>query len=137
MPETETPDVSDFVPRMPHQPIPSLVPFDHTEIRILALDAPGPGGANHRFRLEAQRPVLGWSGVGIIEMQKGPLQEVGWNGATDEALIAIVLARLEAFQTGPYACPQNADAITSLKAALYWMADRKRERQARGVEGTH
>lgn len=39
-------------------------------------------------------------------------------GITNEALLAIILTRLEGFQRGPYACNENAQAITRLREAM-------------------
>jgi len=39
-------------------------------------------------------------------------------GVTNEALLAIVIDRLEGFQAGPFPCEENADALTMLNIAL-------------------
>lgn len=57
------------------------------------------------------------------------------NGLTDEALLAIVIDRLECFQAGPYPCPQNDLAIRWIKDALKALKNRTEERIRRGVEG--
>lgn len=72
-----------------------------------------------------------------IEFQHGPIQEVGKNGVTNEALIAVVIDRLEGFQSGAFACRENALALTKLQEALHWLEHRTRAREARGVEGTN
>lgn len=72
-----------------------------------------------------------------LDFQKGPLKEAGLNGISDEALIAIVIDRLEGFQTGPFRSRDNAIAITHLETALLWLQKRTTDRQRRGVEGTH
>lgn len=54
-------------------------------------------------------------------------------GLTNEALLAVVLDRLERFQTGPYACPENASAVNGIRLAadsLY----RRAKRQAAEAE---
>lgn len=71
-----------------------------------------------------------------IDMQEGPILESGVNGCCNEDLINIVVARLEGFQASPYACRENAIAITKLQEALLWLHHRTNKRKARGVEGT-
>jgi len=58
-------------------------------------------------------------------------------GVTNEALLAIVIDRLEGFQAGPFACDENQLALDSAKASLEFLKMRTKERQARGVENTH
>ncbi|MCC6800437.1 MAG: hypothetical protein IT325_09980 [Anaerolineae bacterium] len=72
-----------------------------------------------------------------ILFQNGPIAEAGVNGVTHEALIAIVIDRLQAFQKGPFACRENALALTKLEEAQHWLHHRTRARMARQVEGTH
>jgi|ERR1041384_6265852 hypothetical protein len=106
------------------------------KVDVIAIDKPGAGGANHSYEL-----VVGNS-VYPIDFQKGAINEVGNNGVTNEALIAIVIDRLEGFQKGPtrqgvgeFACRENAIALTKLEEALLWLQKRTRDRMARGVEG--
>lgn len=61
---------------------------------------------------------------------------IGVNGITHEALIGILLDRLEAFQAGPYANPYNEAAVMHLRSALEALHSRTRARMQRGVEGT-
>jgi hypothetical protein len=72
-----------------------------------------------------------------IRFQNGPIKEVGVNGITQEALLAIVMDRLRSFQAGPYACRENAVALTYIETAQMWLQKRTRDRLARGVESTH
>jgi hypothetical protein len=120
----------------------------HSGLRITVMDEPGSGGANHRYVIgnydATSNPSLDPDGIDaaypqatVILFQNGPIGEVGTNGVTHEALLAIVADRLESFQTGPYACGSNASALHSVKMALYQLQSRTRDRQARGVEGTH
>lgn len=109
-------------------------------ILIEALDAPGSGGANHEYRLSLIQSE-GDRGFGkevaALRFQNGPIAEVGPNGISNEALLAIVIDRLESFQSGPFACRENALALTKLQEAMHWLHHRTRARMARGVEGTH
>lgn len=72
----------------------------------------------------------------LLPFQNGPIAEVGTNGLTHEALLAIVADRLECFQAGPYACAENAEALEHVRAAAAALARRTAGRLARGVEGT-
>ncbi len=115
--------------------------FDHkvgpanTELKVTAMDQPGHGGANHVYTITAVNgdPVGGDS----ISFQNGPVGEVGVNGLTHEALLAIIIDRLRGFQKGPYATKANACALTHCEEGLHWLQQRTLERMRRGVEGTH
>ena len=72
-----------------------------------------------------------------IGFQNGPIQEAGTNGISNESLLAIVEDRLSGFQSGPFACRENALALTKLQESMMWLHKRTRDRVARGVEGTH
>lgn len=101
------------------------------KIVINVLDEPGAGGANHSYQV-----VIGETGRKIaIDFQNGPISEKGVNGLTQEALLAIVIDRLECFQAGPFACQENGEALICVKEALECLKSRTRERMARGVEG--
>lgn len=105
------------------------------QIRVTVTDEPGAGGANHVYQVEfgaglAKQMVL-------INFQNGPIAEVGVNGLTQEVLLAIVIDRLQSFQKGPFACRENALALTKLEEAKHWLFSRTMERMQRGVEGTH
>ncbi|KVR99176.1 hypothetical protein WK29_30460 [Burkholderia vietnamiensis] len=69
--------------------------------------------------------------------QNGPIAEAGVNGITQEVLLAIVADRLRSFQAGPYACRENALALTKIEEAQHWLQQRTIARMRRGVEGTH
>ncbi len=88
-------------------------------------------GGSHTYTMVVGKEVQ------QIDFQNGPTKEAGLNGISNEALIAIVIDRLEGFQTGPYRCRENALAITKLEKALHWLNHRTKQREARGVEGTH
>jgi hypothetical protein len=101
-------------------------------ITIQVLDEPGAGGACHKYRLTWP----GSSGV-LIDFQNGPIKEAGVNGITHEALLAILIDRLEHFQNGQFANKFNASALGHLQQAQDALLSRTRERMSRGVEGTH
>lgn len=112
--------------------------FDHEinianqQLNVVALDVFGHGGASHLYEIE-HHP----SGLTVrIPFQNGPISEVGVNGITNEALLAVVIDRLRGFQRGRYACRENALALTNLEQAMHWLHHRTRDRIERGVEGT-
>lgn len=106
---------------------------------VEALDAPGYGNGNHLYRISGVQGPLDHHPIPTIDIrfQNGALDEVGANGISDESLLAIVEDRLKGFQSGRYACRENAIALTKIQEAMHWLQHRTRERQARGVEGTH
>ena len=105
-------------------------------LKIEVIDEPGSGGANHIYEINGFNGKSG-AGATLIEFQNGPIGEAGVNGVTHEALLAILIDRLQGFQSGPYAGRENAIALTHLQDAQHWLQHRTRERMARGVEGTH
>lgn len=74
--------------------------------------------------------------VGKVDFQEGPIKENGVNGVANEDLINMVICRLQGFQDSPYACRENAIAITKLEESLMWLRKRTDDREARNVEGT-
>jgi len=101
------------------------------QLRIRAVDEPGAGGACHHYRIEYSDQWT-WD----THFQEGYVHEVGINGITIEALLAIVRDRLAGFQSGPYACEDNEDALGAIVDAMAALARRTRNRQERGVEDT-
>lgn len=119
-------------------------------LTIEVLDEPGSGGAHHVYEVSGLREDgnpffcrtgrvedLRWQDEKLIVFQNGPINEVGVNGITHEALLAIIVDRMRSFQAGPYACRENALALTKLEEAQHWLHHRTRGRMQRGVEGTH
>ena len=101
------------------------------KLTLMVTDEPGAGGANHQYAIELPNGrTYG------IHFQNGLINEVGVNGLTQEVLIAICIDRLQAFQAGPYACRENALALTKLEEAAHWLHHRTLARMQRGVEGT-
>ena len=69
-----------------------------------------------------------------INFQNGAVKEVGVNGITQEALLAIMIHRTKILN-GNYPCKENEAAIEALTAALNAFESRTRDRIARQVEG--
>lgn len=120
-------------------------------IAIIAQDAPGPGGANHKYSIELSPAGRPTQVAGFIEFQNGPIASpADMNGLTNEALLAVTIDRMRGFQyqrnpdgsfdfnsRGKYASRENAQALTYMEEALMWLQKRTRDRMQRGVEGTH
>lgn len=112
------------------------------KLTITASEAPGAGGANHFYEIGGYDAAsnVSWPAGGdntCILFQNGPIAEKGVNGVTQEALLAIIIDRLRSFQAGPYACRENALALTKTQEALMWLKARTHARDLRGVEGTN
>lgn len=115
------------------------------QLTITVTDEPGAGGANHRYEITGanrnSNPSKGNTvfilDTDIVLFQNGPIKEFGVNGVTGEALTAIQIDRMRAFQAGPFACTDNAEALAHYEAAMECLQRRTKARIARGVEGTH
>ncbi|MGE9269165.1 MAG: DUF7681 family protein [Verrucomicrobiales bacterium] len=109
-------------------------------IEIEVMDSPGSGGANHTYLVKLDGddvdPMLQVRKT-YIHFQNGPIGEAGFNGISNEALLAILIDRMRGFQSGPFASRDNACALTHMEEALMWLQKRTRDRMARGVEGTY
>ena len=103
-----------------------------------AMDEPGAGGANHKYTTFGKPQTEGHPDLvlGEVSFQNGPIKEAGVNGVMNEDLIAIVIDRMQGFQSGQYKCRENAVALTKLEEALMWLRKRTQDREDRGVEGT-
>lgn len=112
-------------------------------LTVHATDYPGPGGAHHRYVIggfdlmsnPASLPDVNQHTCTLV-FQQGAVKQVGVNGVTHEALLAVVIDRLEAFQAGPYACSENALALDGLRIALKSLKSRTARRTGQGIEGT-
>lgn len=104
------------------------------DVLQITADEPGPGGASHRYQIV---PAVGNASGLRIDFQKGGLQETGGvpNGLSNEALLAVVEDRLLGFQSGEFACRENAVALTKIQEAMMWLQKRTLDRMRRGVEG--
>lgn len=110
------------------------VPFGGAH-EVIHSDYPDENGASHSYSVLLQTMQTGSEGA-FLRFQQGPIGEVGVNGISDEALFAILVDRLQGFQSGPLRCRENAVALTHLETAVLWLLKRKLDRAARGVEGS-
>jgi hypothetical protein len=107
------------------------------KLTITVLDEPGAGGANHVYQVNGYHAKDVDETAVVIRFQNGPINEVGVNGLTQEVLLAIVADRLRSFQSGSFACRENALALTKIEEAQHWLQQRTIARMRRGVEGTN
>lgn len=92
--------------------------------------------AYHDFEVKSiDNPKTGYP-LAQVHFQQGPIKENGVNGVANEDLLLMVLTRLQQFQASPFACRENAIAITKLEEAAMWLRKRTLDREARNVEGT-
>lgn len=102
---------------------------------VYAIDEAGCGGANHAYRItpnESEYPSQD------ITFQSGPRKSTdSIQGVLDTDLLEIVRDRLKGFQSGEFACRENALALTHIEEALMWMNRRVEDRIERNVLGTN
>lgn len=103
---------------------------NNPNVGIYVMDDP-EFNANHEYKIT---PKMGLN-LFIIKFQKGPIQEFGINGCQNEDLLEVIIDRLKSFQSGEFACRENALALTKCEEALHWLNHRTRDRQRRNVEG--
>ncbi len=101
------------------------------ETIIIETDAPDASGAAHNYTATINGKV-----VASIQFQKGPrLNPESTPGMTEAAVLAVLVDRLQGFQSGPYACRENAIQLTKLEETMHWTKHRADERARRGVLG--
>ena len=107
---------------------------------VYAVDEPGAGNASHTYRVSP----TGCDEQGNmypsqdISFQNGPRKDPNSiPGVLDTDLLEIVRDRLKGFQSGEFACRENACALTHIEEALMWMNKRVTDRAQRGVLGTN
>lgn len=105
---------------------------DHNGVAVNAIHtlADGTDVEGHQYQ------ILAGASSQTLDFQRGPVKEAGVNGATNEALLAILVHRLQ-YLNGKFPCRENSLAITKLQEAQMWLNARTADRQARGVEGTN
>ena len=107
-------------------------------LQISVLDEPGQGNACHHYSIAIRNGTDISRYVACdVEFQNGPIKEAGFNGISNESLLAIVEDRLLGFESGVFACRENAIALTAVQEAMMWLSKRTRDRLSRGVEDTN
>ena len=108
--------------------------------RVFAVDEPGNGGANHRYKIISEPDEKNPEQFvdTAIQFQNGPRKEWGSVlGVLDTDLLEIVRDRLKGFQQGEFATRENAIALTHIEETLLWMNKRVEDRIERNVLGTY
>ena len=103
---------------------------------VAALDERDPkaGNAHHTYGIQYGGP----KDVCRIQFQHGPRGVEGSTpGVFDDDLLAIIKDRLTGFQSGPFACVENADALAAVQAARERLGLRVARRIAQGVLGAN
>lgn len=103
---------------------------------VAALDDrdPNAGGACHNYGIQFGGPT----DVCRIQFQHGARGlTTSVAGVFDDDLLAIVEDRLTAFQAGPFACGENADALSAVRSAREALGVRVARRVAQGVLGAN
>jgi hypothetical protein len=63
------------------------------------------------------------------------------DGVTNEEILKVLIHRLnylnETWKDGKFKCQENTDALGFLEGALARLEDRTKDRETRGVEGSH
>lgn len=103
---------------------------------VAALDErdPNAGNASHTYGIQYGGP----KDVAKVQFQHGArgLPD-STAGVFDDDLLAIVQDRMEGFQTGPFACPENQACLDAIKAAREALGVRVARRIAQGVLGAN
>ena len=90
------------------------------------------GLASHEYGIQFGGP----KDVARIQFQHGPRGVAGSvAGVYDDDLLAIVQDRMEGFQAGPFACPENASALDHIRQAREALGLRVARRIKQGVLG--
>lgn len=101
--------------------------------QVFAVDEPGAGNANHVYGIY---PNAKNAALASIHFQHGARKLPGSTpGVLDTDLLEIVRDRLRGFQSGEFACRENACALTHIEEALMWLNRRVEDRIERNVLG--
>ena len=107
---------------------------------VYSIDSEGPGKAHHSYLIvkEGTDTITPANEVGRIDFQCGARKEENSiSGVLDADLLEIVRDRLKSFQSGPFACEENAKQLEHVEKALYYANQRVENRLKRGVLGTY
>lgn len=88
----------------------------------------------HIYELEGFKKDQGYRGsIEFVEMDESGNYK---DGTTNEEVLEVLIDRTNLLNK-KFPCRENALAITKMQEALMWFHERTRERNTRGVEGTH
>jgi len=99
--------------------------YNRASCAAAATDEKSADGTHHHYEF-SHTPTPGGPTVPLskLKFQNGLADEVGVNGVTDRMVLAAVIDHIAGFQAGPFACPQNEYALTSLRNAIAWLDNR-------------
>ena len=115
--------------------------FNRECVEVRTADSRANDNAHHKYTIQVWKHAQTSEESSIcveavtLNFQNGGLKEVGPNGITDQALLAIVMDRLKSFNDGQFRCRENSLAITHLELVLMYMEERANDRARRGAEG--
>lgn len=95
-----------------------VVTVTDKRLKLIVVDAPSYGNAHHHYRCSDSNTKRSYFDVFF---QNGPIAEVGVNGVSNEVMLAVVIDRLRCFQSGAFACKENAEALNHLEMSLDWL----------------
>jgi hypothetical protein len=111
---------------------------------VVVLDEPNQlNGGNHIYGIIISRPELPhekdqqpyWMQHNIHFQDGGKHEKYSTQGILDVDLLEIVRHRLQGFQTGLFACPENENALKHIEEALLWLNKRVEDRAESGILG--
>lgn len=103
---------------------------------VAALDErdPNAGNTSHVYGVQYGGP----EDVLRVNFQHGPRGVVGSKpGIFDDDLLAIIEDRMAAFQAGPFACAENAEALEGVQKARAALGVRVARRIEKGILGVN
>lgn len=107
---------------------------------IIAVENSMKFGVCHNYAIfdaTTKTPFSESDQLAAIKFQTGARKEAGSErGVLDTDLLEIVRDRLRGFQSGEFACRENACALTHIEEALMWLNRRVEDRIERNVLGT-
>ncbi len=107
----------------------SHIHFDNNGVMVCAITEPKSYEGHSYEVLDKDHTLLA-----AIDFQKGAVADVGVNGVTNEALLAILIHRTKILDS-QYPCDENKRAIEHMERALVSFEVRTARRIARGVDG--
>lgn len=124
---------------------PTTLPTLERDLKVVAADPPGAGGAHHRYEISGFDTTTNRSRLHgdaparevVLLFQNSLAHESGLNGITDEALLSIVADRMASFQAGPYATSHGGRVLALVQAALGELRARTKDRIIRNVADTY
>ncbi len=103
--------------------------FNREYIKVVCTEEHIPQGTDFPIRGDAYEISSGVPGgsvdVGSVRFHKGAVDD-GVHGISNEALLSVVIDRLQCFQRGPFSCRENALALTKIEEAMHWFGHRAR-----------